>query len=144
MGAATCILPQAANGNLTSAFLKTDGNRLGQLDLFGTAVRQIIQEGWEGVFGVTKDDTRLATPMMCLYGLPTNALNQMADHMASGVQPGMFQSMVAVDMQFYGAQRQAYMQVMQYMAVAVLCHMQNLVPIYRAFVTRLATALRVK
>ncbi|ARP52280.1 hypothetical protein ALFP_0393 [Alcaligenes faecalis] len=68
----------------------------------------------------------------------------MADHVTSGVQPGMFQSMVAVDMQFCGAQRQAYMQVVQYMAVAVLCHMQNLVPIYRAFVTRLATALRVK
>lgn len=36
------------------------------------------------------------------------------------------------------------MQVVQYVTVAVLSHMQDLVPIYRAFVARLTPALGMK
>ncbi|WP_228125872.1 hypothetical protein [Alcaligenes faecalis] len=68
----------------------------------------------------------------------------MTNHVTCRVQAGVFQPMGTINMQFYGPQRQAHMQVVQHMAITVLSHMQDLMPIYRAFVARLAPALGVK
>jgi len=81
---------------------------------------------------------------MRFYGLPTYAFNQMADKVAGRMQAGVLQSVSAINMQFYGPQGQAHMQVVQHVTVAVLSHMQDLVPIYHAFVARLTPALGMK
>ncbi|MCX5465307.1 hypothetical protein [Alcaligenes parafaecalis] len=68
----------------------------------------------------------------------------MTNHVASGMQTGMLQAVRSVYVQFNRAQGQAYMQVMQYVAVSVLSDMQDFVTIQGAFVAGLATALGMK